>query len=157
MAEIKKEDIIKPSFEPAGNTGGKKPKQNLDDVEIQPGQVKRFRVKVQRLGGDEENRKNPIQVNTGRVETGGKRVFYPGETVELTSTQIELLKNSKQQTDVEIPDHGGESGIYNAKNPVEAAKLEWPGYTIRLDPETGALHATLDEDVYSVVPENTEF
>jgi hypothetical protein len=111
---------------------------------------KLYKVIVRRALGEAENRNDPITVNTGSKETGGKRTFYPGEEVKLTRTQILILMDSKEASKIEIPDHDGRSAIYTSKDPILAAKEQWPGFEIQRDPVSGQLSAIRNDPVYFV-------
>ena len=111
---------------------------------------KTYDVKVRRVLTENENRNDPIIVNTGSKDTGGRRVFYPNQPVALTETQIRILQTAIEESKITIPDHGGDSAIYNAVNPIEAAKEAWPGFEIRRDSATGVMEAIRNEAVYSI-------
>ncbi len=107
-----------------------------------------IRCKVHRRNCDETNAMIPITVNTCNLKTGGKKIFVPGTEVMLTPTHIEILKlGAVEPHDIIIP---GESGIYQAADPLAAAAANYPGYTIHRDKIDGTLHATMDVPNYIV-------
>jgi len=108
--------------------------------------LKRFKVKVHRVGMDPENKDLPISVDTCNPATGGKLRFSPGTVVELTLTQIDILSRP-QETNIPL-DEG--SGIYEASNPQKLAEKYYPGFSARRDPATGIIWITKSEPLYIV-------
>jgi len=92
------------------------------------------KVRVHRASGDEDNR--DVQISVCVNSAKNRRVFYPGEEVELSLAQIAVLRNSVEETKLVIaPD----SGIYEAKNPEAMARNHYPGMTLRRDKTTGLI------------------
>jgi hypothetical protein len=119
----------------------------MSDEETKTKGPKKYVVQVFRLGGDERNRKDPIYINTGKKETGGKIEFHPEVDVLLTETQIRILETAIEENKVEITT---ESGIYEMNNPKKEAEKLWPGYRIVENEVDGSLTAVREEKVYSV-------
>ena len=92
-----------------------------------------FKVKVHRQNVQPENQDLPITVNPVGAGLGGKRDFMPGQVVELTSTHLEILRNSVVENEIEIPDS---SAIYESENPKKMAELNYPGMEAKMDPTT---------------------
>jgi hypothetical protein len=93
------------------------------------------KVRVHRASGDEDNR--DVQISVCVNSAKNRRVFYPGEEVELSLAQIAVLRNSVEETKLVIaPD----SGIYEAKNPEAMARNHYPGMTLRRDKTTGLIN-----------------
>ena len=112
--------------------------------EPKPGTI---RCKVHRTNCAEENMMIPIIVNPCSAKLGGKKIFVPGEEVELTKAQYEILKDAKEPHDIIIPP---DSGIYNAPDPLKSARANYPGYSIARDPNDGRLHATMSVPNYII-------
>ena len=106
-----------------------------------------IRCRVHRTNCAEENTMIPITVNPCSQKLGGKKIFMPGDEVELTPTQFNILKSAVEPHDLIIP---SDSGIYNSADPFKSARDNYPGYTIRRDPNDGRLHATMDVSNYIV-------
>ena len=97
-----------------------------------------YKVKVHRANVEPENSSLPITVNPiGGPELGGKKVFNPGQPVELTVTQINILK-TPVETEFIIPDS---SGIYEERNPIQAARQQYPDFEFKHDRVTGSIIA----------------
>lgn len=100
--------------------------------------AKFFKVKVHRANIEPENASIPITVNPiGGPELGGKKVFSPGQPVELTATQIGILKQPVE-TEFPIPDG---SGIYEERNPMQAARAQFPDFQFKHDRVNGTIIA----------------
>jgi len=94
-------------------------------------------VRVHRSNVDPDNRNLPIYVCVNNPSE--KLTFWPGEEVKLTESQISVLKDSVEEVRIIIP---SESGIYEAKNPIVAAKNYYPDMTPAKDPVTGLIVMT---------------
>ena len=109
--------------------------------------VKWFKVKVHRANVEPENSMLPITVNViGSPALGGKKVFSPGQTVELTAAQINVLK-TPVETSFVIPDT---SGIYEERNPIQAARQQYPDFEFKHDRVTGSIVASKSTPNYFV-------
>ena len=107
------------------------------DKNDKPG-TKLYKVKVHRANVEPENASLPITVNPiGPPSLGGKRTFAPGTVVKLTECQIGILK---QPVETEFPIPEG-SGIYEERNPIEAARLQYPDFEFKRDRVNGRLIA----------------
>ena len=93
--------------------------------------------RVYRANCDEENRDWIIKVTANGPHE--RAVFKPGQEIELTETQINILKDSVVESRIEIP---GDSGIYSAKNPEVAAKNMYPDFQVEKDPYTNLIAMT---------------
>ncbi len=101
---------------------------------------------VHRLNCDESNAKIPITVNAvGRMN--GKKVFAPGEVVNLTQAQYNNLVDAVDEPEILIQE---ESGIYDSSDPMKAAQSRYPGFKIIKNPETGFITATKRDPHYSI-------
>ncbi len=96
---------------------------------------KLIKCRVHRTNCDPENKDMPISVTVNTANN--KRVFWPGQEVELTASQIGVLKDSVQETSLPIPP---ESGIYDSQNPMALAKAYFPTMTPITDPVTGTIN-----------------
>jgi len=98
-----------------------------------------FKVKVHRTNIEPENAQLMITVHPigNNPELGGKKQFLPGQVVELTAAQIGILKNPVE-TSFQVPDS---SGIYEERNPIIAAKSQFPDFEFKRDKVSGNLIA----------------
>jgi len=92
---------------------------------------------IHRANVDPDNRDLPISITVNSINN--KRMFWPGEEVELNESQIGVLKDSVEEVELEIPD---ESGIYESQNPVALVKSYYPSMRARRDPVTGRIVMT---------------
>lgn len=110
----------------------------MSKEELSPIKTRKYKVKVHRANVEPENASLPITVNViGPPELGGKKIFAPGTPVELTLPQINVLK-TPVETEFVIPDT---SGIYEERNPKQAARAQFPDFEIKQDKVTGQLIA----------------
>ena len=117
---------------------------------IDPLRGERIKVRVHRSNVDPDNKDLPIKVNDlGMPPKEGKRMFAPGQIVELTRSQISILRDSVEETTIELPDG---SGIYNAANPLKLAEDHFPGYTAQQSPTTGQILLTRRTPNYIIEP-----
>ena len=106
---------------------------------------KKYPVRVMRISGDEANRDLIIKVTANGPNE--RAVFRPGEKVELTITQLNILNDAVQDTVIEIEPT---SGIYSSRAPEVAAQNMYPGMEIIKDPYTGYLRAVRKVRHYSI-------
>lgn len=105
------------------------------------------RVRVHRLNVSPENKNLPIFVCVNN--TSNRKLFQPGEEVELSGGQIDALKNSVEEIFFEIP---AESGIYESSNPLSVAKNQYPTLTAKRDSTTGLINMTSYSPNYMIEP-----
>ena len=118
-----------------------KPKEDVDPRKVMK------KVRVYRLNVDEQNTDLIITVHDLGDPKNGKAAFYPGQEVTLTQTQINILKDSVVRHQISI-EHG--SGIYEASNPLTAAKAQFRGFNAYMDRHTGMVVVVKTEPNYSV-------
>lgn len=82
---------------------------------------KSIKCRVYRANVDPDNKDMPISVTVNSLSN--KKTFWPGEEVELSLSHVAVLKNSVEETRIQIPP---ESGIYASKDPVAVAKNFYP-------------------------------
>jgi len=100
---------------------------------------RKFTVRVHRANIAPENANLPIIVNPiGPTSLGGKKEFMPGQPVELTIAQINVLKNAVEETEFELPDS---SGIYEERDPIAAARSQFPEFQFRRNKVNGSIIA----------------
>lgn len=104
------------------------------------------RVIVNRLNVAEGNQDTEIVVNDMGVNNGRKS-FFPGQEVELTMAQIEILKDAIDRTQIDIP---AGSGIYESDNPIAAAKKAYPGFRAAVNSHTGLIYVEKHKPNYSI-------
>ena len=97
-------------------------------------QKKKYPVRVFRTSGDEANRDHVIKITANGPNE--RAVFKPGEKFELTETQLNILRDSIIDTEIEIEPN---SGIYSARDPQVAAQNMFPDMQIIRDPYTGRI------------------
>ncbi len=90
--------------------------------------------RVYRSNVDPDNKDIPISINANTP--AGKKQFAPGQEVELTATQISILKNAVEETMIQIP---LESGIYTSNDPQSLAKNLYPSMTPQVNLATGEI------------------
>ena len=105
----------------------------------------KYLCRVYRANCDEANRDQIIKVTVNSFNN--RKVFKPGEEVELNISQINVLKDSVVDTEIHIEPS---SGIYSSKNPEAAAKNQYPGFQIRKDQTTGYITAFKHEPKYII-------
>lgn len=92
------------------------------------------KCRVHRSNVDPDNKDMVISLTVNSISN--KKTFWPGEEVELTQSQISVLKDSVEEVRIEIPP---ESGIYSSKDPVSVAKAQNPGFSAEIDRATGLI------------------
>jgi len=92
---------------------------------------------IHRANVDPDNRDLPISITVNSINN--KKMFWPGEEVDLNASQIGVLKDSVEEIELEIPD---ESGIYESKNPVALAKSYYPNMRATRSSVTGRIVMT---------------
>jgi len=90
---------------------------------------KLIKCSVHRSNCDPENRDMPISVTVN--SSSNKKVFWPGEEVELSQAHINVLKDSVEEVRIPIPP---ESGVYSSKDPVAVAKNYYPSMKAVINP-----------------------
>jgi hypothetical protein len=105
------------------------------------------KVVVNRLNVAEGNQDLEIIVNDIGIRTG-RKAFYPGQEVELSLCQINILKDAVEKTHIDISPN---SGVYAEDNPIQAAQRQFPGFKIMTNPHTGLLYAEKRRPNYSIV------
>lgn len=106
------------------------------------------RVRVHRNNVDPENKDLAITVNDLGSATG-RRVFAPGQIVELSAVQIGILRDSVETIDIPIP-HG--SGIYDNADPRKSAESHFPGFQARINRDTGVVTVSKRTPNYVIEP-----
>ena len=104
------------------------------------------KVMVNRMNVDEKNQHLEIVVNDLGM-AGGRKSFYPGQEVELTMVQINILKDAVERTRIDIP---AGSGVYEAENPLMAARTQFPGFRAVSDRHTGMIYAERTRPNYTI-------
>jgi len=89
---------------------------------------------VHRTNCDPDNKDNPISITVNTANN--KKVFWPGQEVELTDSQIGVLKNSVEEVKLTIPP---ESGVYESQNPIALARSYYPTMTPSVDQASGMI------------------
>ena len=92
------------------------------------------KVRIYRSNVDPDNKDMRISVCANNPKN--RKIFFPGQEVELTPTEISILKDAVEETQVFIPSN---SGIYEAKDPESVARNQWPGMQPRRDPITNLI------------------
>ena len=98
--------------------------------------IKRYICRVHHMDMDRENRDVPITVCVN--DAMNRKVFAPGQEVELTESEVAALKDSYIDSQIPIP---WNSGIYQARNPMTEAKKQYPDMIIEKDARSGLLTA----------------
>lgn len=105
-----------------------------DEKQPQKEPVKLIRCKVFRSNVDPDNKDLPISIIVN--EKSSKKVFMPGQEVELTQAHLNVLRDSVGENRLSIPP---ESGIYESANPTVLAKEFYPSMTPEVDPASGTI------------------
>jgi len=92
------------------------------------------RVRVHRASGSPENKDTQISVCVNNPRN--RKKFFPGEEVELTPSEIGVLRNSVEENVLYIPP---DSGIYSAAEPLAIARNQYPGMSAQYDHVTGQI------------------
>lgn len=95
---------------------------------------KTIKCRVHRSNVDPDNKDLMISINVN--EKSKKKVFFPGQEVELLEEHINVLRNSVEEVRLTIP---AESGIYESANPVQVAKNFYPNMAAQVDPASGLI------------------
>jgi len=90
---------------------------------------KLFKCRVFRSNCDPDNRDMPISITPNTISQ--RKVFWPGEEVELNQMHINILKDSAEETRLPIP---ADSGIYASKDPIAVAKNFYPSMKAEINP-----------------------
>ena len=96
---------------------------------------KTYICKVFHMDMDQENKDVPISLCVNNALN--RKRFLPGQEVELTEAEINVLKEPLD-TQIPIPPT---SGIYEAKDPIKEAKKQYKGLDIVRDKRSGVLLA----------------
>lgn len=115
------------------------------EVETDPRKQK-YKVIVNRLNVAEGNQDLVIVVNDLGV-VNGRISFYPGQEVELTQVQIDILKEAVEVNHIDIPPG---SGVYSSVDPVAAVQAAHPGFVVKRNHRTGGLFAEKVRPNYSI-------
>ena len=89
---------------------------------------------IHRTNCDPDNKNLPISITVNNI--ANKKVFWPGVEVELNESQIGVLKDSVEETKLDIP---MESGIYESQNPMALAQSFYPNMIARRSEVTGII------------------
>jgi len=111
----------------------KAPKETAPMEEVK---TQKFVCKVYHMDMDQENRDVPISVCVNSALN--RKKFLPGEEVVLTESEIQVLRNAIINTQIVIP---GNSGIYEARDPVREAKKHYKDMEIVRDRRSGQILA----------------
>jgi len=90
---------------------------------------KLIKCRIHRSNCDPENRDMPISVTVN--SSSNKKVFWPGQEIELSESHINVLKDSVEEFRIPIP---SESGIYASKDPVTVARNSFPTMKAEINP-----------------------
>ncbi len=110
-------------------------------------EVIKKKYRIYRSNVDPDNKDIPISINANT--TAGKKQFSPGEEVELSDTQISILRDAVDETMIQIP---LESGIYTSNNPAALAKNLYPSMVPYTDPATGGITMVNRSPNYIIEP-----
>ena len=107
--------------------------------------VKSFKCVVLRHNIDPENANLPVIVTANNFSN--RKQFTPGTEVILTETEIDILKNSVEEDQIQImPD----SGIYKSRDPLALASELYAGFQPVRDPNSGQINMIRNVANYSV-------
>lgn len=98
-------------------------------VKKEIGKKKLIKCRVYRANCDPDNKDQPISVTINTASS--KRNFWPGEIVELSKSHIGVLKDSVEETKLQIPP---ESGVYASSDPIAVARNFYPTMTAVVNP-----------------------
>lgn len=90
--------------------------------------------RVTRTNVDPDNANLSIMV--GVNDRKNQREFLPGQIVKLSKAHIDVLRNSVEETMLEIP---AGSGIYEASDPLAMAASQYPGMIPQYNSTTGGI------------------
>jgi len=102
--------------------------------ETKPQKPKVTKCRVHRSNCDPDNRDMQISVTVNNA--ANKKVFWPGQEVELTDSQLGVLRDSVEEVKLVIPP---ESAVYSAKDPVAVARGYYPNMTAEVASATGII------------------
>lgn len=105
------------------------------------------RVIVHWMNAAEGNQNQEITVNDLGMENGRKS-FYPGQEIDLTMTQIGILKDAVERMRVDIPIG---SGAYESDNPIRIVQQQYPGFQVKRRTSDGMIYAERIKPNYSIV------
>lgn len=94
-------------------------------------------VRIHRASGAPENK--DLQISVCLNHAKDRKKFYPGEEVELTLPEINVLRTSIEENALYIPP---DSGIYAAADPLAIARNQYPGMSAQYDHVTGQIKVT---------------
>ena len=92
------------------------------------------KVRIYRSNVDPDNKDAQISVCANNPKD--RKIFFPGQEVDLTPTEIGILRDAVEETQIFIPSN---SGIYEAKDPEAVARNQWPGMQPKRDPITNLI------------------
>jgi hypothetical protein len=110
----------------------KEPGEITNKVVPKNKKVKKYRV--HRSNCDPDNKDVLISVTFNTA--ANRMAFWPGEEVELTESQVNVLKNSVEEVRIVLPP---ESGVYSSENPLVVAKSFYPNMQAELDRSTNLI------------------
>jgi len=105
------------------------------------------RVTVHWMNAAEGNQNQEIVVNDLGTENG-RAAFFPGQEVNLTMTQINILKDAVERMRIDIP---AGSGVYESDNPIRIIQQQHPGFQVKRRPSDGMYYAERIKPNYSIV------
>jgi len=95
---------------------------------------KELKCRVYHANTDPGNADMEISVTVNTAAS--KKIFWPGVDVMLTQAHINVLKDSVEETRFDIP---SESAIYSSRDPITAAKNNYPAMRAEVNPSTGLI------------------
>lgn len=103
---------------------------------------KQRKVKVYRM---DQNRDEPIRLCVN--DRKNRKVFWPGQEVVLTESEIQALKDSVEPKRIEIPE---DSEIYQQADPRLAAMQRNPGWDAEYDLLQGVVYLTSTSPLFVI-------
>lgn len=116
------------------------------EKEINPRKIIK-KVRVHRLNVDESNKELIITVNDLGDTRHGKKEFIPGQEVELTQAQINILRAAVERQEITLDTY---SGVHTESNPLMAAEKQFPGFKAHYDRHTGSVIVVKETPNYSI-------
>jgi len=110
------------------------PKTSEEKLVAKSAKPKTKRVRIHRASGSPENKDLQISICVNNAKN--RKKFFPGEEVELTQSEISVLRDSVEENALYIPP---DSGIYAARDPLAIARNQYPGMTAKYDQVTGQI------------------
>lgn len=98
------------------------------------GRPSRVRVRVHWANVDPANKGLVISVCVNKASNRIR--FHPGEEVKLTPAQLNVLRDSVDETTFQVPAY---SGIYQSQHPLVAAQASYPNMKPEMDRATGII------------------